>query len=242
MEAKGIFEEETIPMQQNILPSSFVANDGLESSSIGYSVNNSLNPIANRHSNPKSIDQVPSLDFINDLRLTYQGGGSSPAGKEKNVKENGYKQDVTQPERNQLSFMHEFLPDSLYNLSYSFLLITRFDSNYPPLDRDEIIKDCIKKLHVSYGWILESLEIHQDFLRWVSSFPPTFAPSRHIETIRKETSKRLFDDFPQFKSVNLSGDYWAPGYLVVGGNNAISDQLVSAYIKQNRQKYSVLVD
>ena len=246
MESKGIFEEKTIPMQQNILPSSFGAefgaDDGLESSSIGYSVNNSLNPLPNRQSNPKSIDQVPGLDLINDLRLTNQGGGSAPAVKEKNVKENGYKQDFTQPERHQLSLMNEFLPDALYNLSYSFLLITRFDSNYPPLDRDEIIKDCIKKLHVSYGWKLESLEIHQDFLRWVSSFPPTFAPSRHIETIRKETSKRLFEDFPQFKQVNLSGDYWAPGYLVVGGNNAISDQLVSAYIKQNRQKYSVLID
>ena len=242
MESTRILEEKTIPRQQNILPSSFVAGDGPESSSNGYSKSNSLNPLPNRQPDLEAINQVPSLDLVNDLRIINQGGEPALAVEMKNVKENRDNQDFTQPERNQLSLMREFIPDALYNLSYSFLLITRFDSNYPPMDRDEIIKECIKKLHVSYGWKLESLEIHQDFIRWVSSFPPTFAPSRHIETIRKETSKRLFDDFPQFKQVNLSGDYWAPGYLVVGGNNAISDQLVSAYIKQNRQKHSVMAD
>ena len=241
MESTALLEEKTIPRQQNILPSSFGSDDGLDASSIGWPVSNSLDPLTNRQSNPEGVDQAPNLDFINDLRITSQGAEHTFASKEKNVQENGSDQDFAQPERNQFSLMHEFIPDSLYHLSYSFLLITRFASNFPPMDRDEIIKDCIMKLHVSYGWKLESLEIQQDFIRWVSSFPPTFAPSKHIETIRKETSKRLFEDFPQFNKVNLSGDYWAPGYLVVGGNNAISDQLVSAYIKQNRQKHSVTV-
>jgi putative transposase len=102
-----------------------------------------------------------------------------------------------------------------------------------------MIEGYMKNIHVSYGWRLEQLEVQPDYLRWISSFPPNITPSKHIERIRKETSRLLFEDFPTLKRENLNNDYWAPGYLIVGGKNSISNQLVMAFLRRNRMKHGI---
>ena len=145
-----------------------------------------------------------------------------------------------QSEDNQTTILLEPVSDGLYNLSYSCLLIPRFSSHHLTKDRVNLVSDCMKEIYTSYGWRLEFLEANPDYLRWTASIPPTIALSEHIDIIRKETSKRLFDDFPPFKQENLSNDYWAPGYLIMGGKKAISDQLIVEYTRQSRQKYGLL--
>ena len=83
------------------------------------------------------------------------------------------------------------------------------------------------------------LKVRPEYLLWESNFPPNITPSKHIDIIRKETSKLMFENSPMLKKENPSGDYWAPGYLIIGGKNAISEQLVSAFLRQNRMKHGV---
>jgi len=155
---------------------------------------------------------------------------------------NGIAKEYKQSEENQTTILLEPVSDGLYNLSYSCLLIPRFGSHHLTKDRVNLVSVCMKEIYTSYGWRLEFLEANPDYLRWTASVPPTIALSEHIDIIRKETSKRLFDDFPPYKQENLSNDYWAPGYLIMGGKKAISDQLILEYTRQNRQKYGLLKD
>jgi REP element-mobilizing transposase RayT/CheY-like chemotaxis protein len=140
------------------------------------------------------------------------------------------------------SILLEPVSDGLYNLTYSCLLIPRFCSHHLTKDRINLVSECMREIYTSYGWRLEYLEAKPDYLRWVASIPPTIALSEHLDIVRKETSKRLFDDFPPYKQENLSSDYWAPGYLIMGGKNAMSDQFIMAYTKQCRQKYGLWKD
>ena len=161
-----------------------------------------------------------------------------PAGDKGSMKD-GTTRIYKQTEEDQDSVLLEPVADGLYNLTYSCLLIPRFSSHHLTKDRENLVSDCMKEIYTSYGWRLEFLEVTPDHIRWAASIPPTIALSDHIDIIRKETSKRLFDDFPPYKQENLSNDYWAPGYLIMGGKNAISDQIVMAYTKQSRQKYGL---
>jgi len=38
------------------------------------------------------------------------------------------------------------------------------------------------------------------------------------------------------KKENPSGDFWAPGYLIMGGSQPHPSQLVKDYIKQTRER------
>jgi putative transposase len=182
--------------------------------------------IPEKDSPAPSISPWPAIkpsSFVNEIRVMEDGPD--------------YKHEES--DNIQISFLHEFIPDALYNLSYSCLLIPRFASPSPSGDREEMIEGYMKNIHVSYGWRLEQLEVQPDYLRWISSFPPNITPSKHIERIRKETSRLLFEDFPTLKRENLNNDYWAPGYLIVGGKNSISNQLVMAFLRRNRMKHGI---
>jgi len=139
----------------------------------------------------------------------------------------------------ELSSLNEFISDALYNLTYSCLLIPRFDSHQLTNEREIQIAECFKNIHTSKGWRLDVLKVRPEYLLWESNFPPNITPSKHIDIIRKETSKLMFENSPMLNKENPSGDYWAPGYLIIGGKNAISEQLVSAFLRQNRMKHGV---
>jgi len=232
-------EEKNISRNQNSFEPSDLINRSMGMSTYIFSGNNL------RHSPPLSQtahgkeEQTQEMVSPAPLKRSTPNGKSVPSTHELRVKDDGSDHAHEESNNNQLSFLHEFIPDALYNLTYSCLLIPRFASPHHTSDREKKIEEYIKNIHISYGWRLEQLEIQPEYLRWASSFPPNITPSKHIEKIRKETSRLLFEDFPTLKRENLNGDYWAPGYLILGGKNSISNQLVLAFLKRNRQKYGV---
>ena len=69
--------------------------------------------------------------------------------------ENESDHNENETEINELSSLHEFIPDALYNLTYSCLLIPRFGSHQLTNEREKKIAECIKNIHTSKGWRLE---------------------------------------------------------------------------------------
>jgi REP element-mobilizing transposase RayT/CheY-like chemotaxis protein len=242
LERKGIFEKKPISLKQYIKSAFNPEHEEVEIGSSSYAFNEFVNAhLAGQSFNAK-ITQAPNPGIIEDFK------DAQPTGKN-NLPPRGYvgsKNDSTQEYRpsdgNQQTILLEPVSDGLYNLTYSCLLIPRFSSHHLTRDRINLVSACMQEIYTSYGWRLEFLEAKPDHLRWVASIPPTIALSDHIDIIRKETSKRLFDDFPPYKQENLSNDYWAPGFLILGGKDAISDQLVMEYTKQSRQKYGLWKD
>ncbi len=198
-------------------------------------------PLPERSVSPET-EQRSDRKFLIDLEETIQSREHiHPVFEKMDIKPEAI-QEALQPEKSQITSLNEFIPDALYDLTYTFLMIPRFSTHRLKTDETATIKEFIKNLHLSYGWRLELLDMQPEYLRWASSFPPNIAPSSHLEMIRKGTSKQLFEDIPGYKKENLSGDYWAPGYIIVEGKNSISTQLVSDYIIHNRQKHGIRID
>jgi REP element-mobilizing transposase RayT/CheY-like chemotaxis protein len=235
--SSGAVEEKQITLRQ-LDKNTFDPSDEVVIGSSSYAFNEFINAhLAGQSLNGKP-SQTPMDELFRDLEKQKPIDASfHPKGmtRESNQPESRSNED-------QGAILFEPVSDGLYKLTYSCLLIPRFSSHHLTMDRIKLVSDCMTEIFTSYGWRLETLEVKPDHLRWVASIPPTIALCDHIEIIRKETSKRLFDDFPPYKQENLSNDYWAPGYLIMGGKNAISDQLLEEYSKQNRQKYGLRKD
>ena len=78
-----------------------------------------------------------------------------------------------------------------------------------------------------------------EYLQWVVNVPPATSPGYLMRIIRLQTSEEIFAEFPRFKKENPSGDFWAPGYLIMGGTQPHPPQLVKDYIKQIRQRQGI---
>ncbi len=125
---------------------------------------------------------------------------------------------------------------SIYNLTYACLLIPRFPQHHLTGDLAERLPEWLQETCIAFGWRLEFISVRPDYLHWLVNVPPASAPSYLMRIMRQTTSGKIFEEFPRFKKENPSGDFWAPGYLIMGGTQPAPAQMIKDFIQQTRQR------
>ncbi len=124
----------------------------------------------------------------------------------------------------------------LYHLTYACLLVPRFSSHYITGDLADHLSKWLPNICIAFGWRLEFLAVRPEYLQWVANVQPNTSPGYLMRIMRQQTSEKIFGEFNRFKKENPSGDFWAPGYLIMGGTQPHPAQLVRDYIRQTRQR------
>ena len=128
----------------------------------------------------------------------------------------------------------------MYHLTYACLLVPRFSTHYLTGDLADQLSEWIPTICVAFGWRLEYLSIRPEYLQWVVNVQPNTSPGSLMRVMRQQTSQRIFMEQPRLKKENPSGDFWAPGYLLMSGTQPHPAQLVRDYIRQARERQGVL--
>jgi REP element-mobilizing transposase RayT len=124
----------------------------------------------------------------------------------------------------------------LYHLTYACMLVPRFTSHFIAGDIAEKMDEWLPSICIAFGWRLEFLAVRPEYLQWVVNVQPNTSPGYLMRIMRQQTSEKIFSDFPRYKKENPSNDFWAPGYLIMGGSQPHPPQLVRDYIHQIRQR------
>jgi len=124
----------------------------------------------------------------------------------------------------------------LYHLTYACLLVPRFSAHYITGDLSDQIGEWLPNICIAFGWRLEYLSVRPEYLQWVANVQPNTSPGYLMRIMRQQTSEKIFNEFSRLKKENPSGDFWAPGYLIMGGTQPHPQQLVRDYIRQTRQR------
>jgi REP element-mobilizing transposase RayT len=139
-------------------------------------------------------------------------------------------------------FPLEYLDQNPYNLSYTCLLIPRFNSYY-------LIGDVVDKLPVQLrqicaisGWALEFLNIKAEYLQWTVRVPPAIAPGHFMRDIREQTSNYILENHFGMIKENRPQDFWAPGYLVILGSQPHPIEMIQRFIRLTRQQQGIKLD
>jgi REP element-mobilizing transposase RayT len=132
--------------------------------------------------------------------------------------------------------MLEPISPGLYNITYACLLVPRFSSHYLTGDMSDRLSEWLPQICIAFGWRLEYLAVRPEYVQWVVNVPPATSPGYLMRIMRQQTSEKIFIEFPRMKKENPSGDFWAPGYLIMGGTQPHPPQLVKDYIKQTRTR------
>ena len=127
----------------------------------------------------------------------------------------------------------------MYHLNYACLLVPRFSSHYMTGDLADRLGEWFPGICIAFGWRLEFMAVRPEYLQWVVSVPPNTSPGYLMRIMRQQTSEKIFAEFPRIKKENPSGDFWAPGYLIMGGSQPHPQQLVKDYIKQTRDRQGI---
>lgn len=133
----------------------------------------------------------------------------------------------------------EPVTQALYNLNYACLLIPRFPQHNLIGDLSVRLSEWMPHLCIAFAWRMEYLSVRPEYMQWIVNVPPTTAPGYLMRIIRQHMSEKIFADFPRIKGENPSGDFWAPGYVLMGGTHPHPAQLVKDFIQQTRQRQGI---
>jgi REP element-mobilizing transposase RayT len=128
---------------------------------------------------------------------------------------------------------------AMAQLNYACLLVPRFTVHYLTGDLADRMSEWMQNISIAFGWRLEFLAVRPEYLQWVVNVTPNTSPGYLMRIMRQQTSEKIFHEFPRLKRDNPSGDFWAPGYLIMGGLQPHPPQLVKDYIKQTRQRQGI---
>jgi REP element-mobilizing transposase RayT/DNA-binding response OmpR family regulator len=128
---------------------------------------------------------------------------------------------------------------AVYNLDYACLLVPRFPHHHITGDLLDRLGEWVPHVCIAYAWRLEYISVRPEYLQWIVNVPPATAPAFLMRMMRKHTSERIFSEFPRLKKENPSGEFWAPGYLIMGGSQPPPAQLIKDFIAQTRQKQGI---
>ena len=124
-------------------------------------------------------------------------------------------------------------------LSFVSLLIPRFSDHFLIGDVTDALEEWMKQICISYSWRLDAIAVRPGYLQWVMRVPLNANPSQFMRIVRQHTSRKIFDDFPRFKRQNMSGQFWAPGNFVVGGNQLQTLETINTFILQTRRSQGI---
>ncbi|MBN1230673.1 MAG: IS200/IS605 family transposase [Anaerolineales bacterium] len=134
----------------------------------------------------------------------------------------------------------ESVSPAMYSLSFSCVLLARLPKHFLTGEIAESLSERISELCVAFGWRLEKLAIQPEYLHWVVSVPPSTSPGYLMRIIRQHTSRHLFSVFPRLQVENPSGDFWAPGYLIMSGSQKSSSKMIQEFIHQTRSRQGII--
>jgi len=61
-----------------------------------------------------------------------------------------------------------------------------------------------------------------------------------VDHIQRETSTRIFSEYPRLERENPSGEFWVSDYLVVNGRDAFTHDMVEEFIRHVRSRQGAL--
>ena len=123
---------------------------------------------------------------------------------------------------------------TLHNLAYTCVLVPRLPQHHLVGDLAIQLNQWINQASLIFGWRLEHLSIRPNYLNWVLAISPATSPGDMVGSLRQYTSQQLFAEFSRLERENPSGDFWAPGYLIINGKDSLPRQIVQEFIRQTR--------
>ena len=145
---------------------------------------------------------------------------------------------VLQP-LNRLSDLESVSP-SYSRLTYTCLMIPRMPHHYLAGELAEHLGQWFPQCCLAFGWRLEGLSIRPEYVQWMVEVSPTISPGNMIRILRQRTSQYIFNQYSTLKNENPSGDFWAPGYLIVSGAQPPTTQMRREFVDESRRRQGLL--
>ncbi len=92
----------------------------------------------------------------------------------------------------------------------------------------------IREICQEYGFEIEEMEVAEDHVHLLVSFPPKRSIGEVVRIIKSVSARELFREFPRLKKRLWAGQLWEDGYFARTVGDRMTRQIIEKYIKSHR--------
>ncbi len=125
---------------------------------------------------------------------------------------------------------------SVYDTSYHLVWCPKYRKNI--FKREEVrerAKQLIKEICEEYRFEVIELEIDEDHVHVMVSFPPSRSIVEVFRIIKSNSARILFREFPGLKKRLWTGEMWEDGYFARTVGDRMTRDVIEKYIVQHRE-------
>jgi hypothetical protein len=128
------------------------------------------------------------------------------------------------------------------SLAYTFILIPKIETVLLVGDLASRLNRWVAQLCLAYGWRLDQVQVRPKYLQWTVRVLPYGSPGNIASIMRLQLSSLVLKYRNDLEALLPSGDFWAPGYLVLSGPQQASIHLVEELIADIRRRQGLTGD
>lgn len=125
---------------------------------------------------------------------------------------------------------------SVYDFHFHLVFVTKYrKSIFDTTEKQEELKTLLSSFAEKNGSVIEDVDVMQDYVHLVLSFPPKFAPSSIVKSFKGAAAREWFKLHPEDKQKLYKGHLWSSSFFMqtVG---VISRKAVMEYVKNQHTK------
>ena len=124
---------------------------------------------------------------------------------------------------------------SVYDTNYHLVWCPKYRKNiFQRTDVRERAEQLIREISDDYGFEVIEIEISEDHIHILLSFPPKHSIGEVVRIIKSNSARELFREFPSLKKRLWSGELWTDGYFARTVGDRMTREIVKKYIKNHR--------
>jgi len=124
---------------------------------------------------------------------------------------------------------------AVYNTAYHLVWCPKYGkTTFSGEQMRERAEQLIREICEEYGFGIEEMEVAEDHVHILVSFPPKHSIGEVVRIIKSISARELFRVFPRLKKKLWSGELWEDGYFARTVGDRLTRQIIDKYIKHHK--------
>ena len=125
---------------------------------------------------------------------------------------------------------------AVYDTSYHLVWCPKYRKKI--LEQEGITEraeQLIREVSEEYGFEIIELEVAQEHVHVLISFPPKRSIGEVVRIIKSVTARELFRSFPSLRKRLWAGELWEDGYFARTVGDRMTREVIEKYIERHRE-------
>ena len=123
---------------------------------------------------------------------------------------------------------------AVYDANYHLVWAPKYRKHILQGELRQRVSSIFHEVADSYDITIEDLEVCEDHVHTVCSFPPRYSIAQVVTRFKSLSARTMFREYPQVKRQLWGGEFWEDGYFARTLGDPVTMDVIRKYLEHHR--------